>query len=869
MHDGVEAAGAAARPRTGPRCARRGRAARGRSRRELARLDADARPSRARAPRRAGSRPSSRGRAARPGGDVALDRARATAPRGRPLAGLLLDVVLRRRLARRPRRARPRSGIALELHVPAARAADDVRERGAEAGRWSGSGPSRPGVAGDARGAGASAAAPQRGSAASAASHRGRLTPMRRWRAVGRHRCAVTATAAPERSLSCSASSPRATTRRRRVERVPRAASRAALEGVPFELVLVDDGSTDATAAAARRARRPRPARAGRPPVAQLRPPGGAHRRPRPRPRRRRRDDRRRPPGPARADPRDARALAQRRRRRLRRPRARARARRASSSSPRAGSTASSHASPQLDLQPNAGDFRLLDRRALDALLRDARAQPLPARDDGLGRLHADRGRLRARRALRGRDQVHAAADAALLARRDLVVLARAAAGWRRCSASSSRRSPSSAIPVAIGFRIAGQFVPGVTHGAARGAAARRDPADHGRDHRRVRRPHLRRGQAAAAVRGPRAAQHGAERGERVDAEPRREPASRADEGRGRSAPASPAWSAALPARRARATRSTSTSAGPGSAARRRRSTSATGSLLERYYHHLFTSDRHIAALYEELGMADAIEWLPVERRDVRRRARCTRSRRPLDLLRFSRCRCARACGWALAVAAAAAPRRRTSSRTSARPRATGSSAEMGDDAWDGGLGPAAARQVRRPRRRDLDGLAVEQAHAAPAGRAASEARRSCSATRAAAGEPLFDGAARRRSRPRGGRVLIDRPAARLGARGRRRLHGRHRGAPGLVPRAATTRARSSRRRGRALRRGARDGARRTSSTRCSTTACARRSGAATSARLRSIEYHDGALPAARARPAVRPLLLDQRRRRRRCRSSA
>jgi len=25
--------------------------------------------------------------------------------------------------------------------------------------------------------------------------------------------------------------------------------------------------------------------------------------------------------------------------------------------------------------------------------------------------------------------------------------------------------------------------------------------------------------------------------------------------------------------------------------------------LLERYYHHLFTSDRHIAALYEELGM--------------------------------------------------------------------------------------------------------------------------------------------------------------------------------------------------------------------------------------------------------------------------
>ena len=33
------------------------------------------------------------------------------------------------------------------------------------------------------------------------------------------------------------------------------------------------------------------------------------------------------------------------------------------------------------------------------------------------------------------------------------------------------------------------------------------------------------------------------------------------------------------------------------------------GHLLERYYHHLFTSDRHIAELYRELGMEDEIEW--------------------------------------------------------------------------------------------------------------------------------------------------------------------------------------------------------------------------------------------------------------------
>jgi len=33
------------------------------------------------------------------------------------------------------------------------------------------------------------------------------------------------------------------------------------------------------------------------------------------------------------------------------------------------------------------------------------------------------------------------------------------------------------------------------------------------------------------------------------------------------------------------------------------------GVRLERYYHHLFTSDRHIAALLDELGLADEIEW--------------------------------------------------------------------------------------------------------------------------------------------------------------------------------------------------------------------------------------------------------------------
>ncbi len=33
------------------------------------------------------------------------------------------------------------------------------------------------------------------------------------------------------------------------------------------------------------------------------------------------------------------------------------------------------------------------------------------------------------------------------------------------------------------------------------------------------------------------------------------------------------------------------------------------GHMLERYYHHLFTSDQAIVELYEELGMAEAIQW--------------------------------------------------------------------------------------------------------------------------------------------------------------------------------------------------------------------------------------------------------------------
>src|SRR3954468_23735925 len=58
------------------------------------------------------------------------------------------------------------------------------------------------------------------------------------------------------------------------------------------------------------------------------------------------------------------------------------------------------------------------------------------------------------------------------------------------------------------------------------------------------------------------------------------------------------------------------------------------GVLLERYYHHWFTSDHHIVGLMEELGLADTIEWRPSAMAffaDGAVRPFTT----PLDLLRF------------------------------------------------------------------------------------------------------------------------------------------------------------------------------------------------------------------------------------------
>jgi protoporphyrinogen oxidase len=59
------------------------------------------------------------------------------------------------------------------------------------------------------------------------------------------------------------------------------------------------------------------------------------------------------------------------------------------------------------------------------------------------------------------------------------------------------------------------------------------------------------------------------------------------------------------------------------------------GTLVERFYHHLFTSDRHIAGLMAELGIADRLRWRP-SRMGIFHGGRPYPFGTPLDLVRFS-----------------------------------------------------------------------------------------------------------------------------------------------------------------------------------------------------------------------------------------
>ena len=180
------------------------------------------------------------------------------------------------------------------------------------------------------------------------------------------------------------------------------------------------------------------------------------------------------------------------------------------------------------------------------------------------------------------------------------------------------------------------------------------------------------------------------------------------------------------------------------------------GVLLERYYHHLFTSDRHIAALYSELGLPDGIEWFPSSVAffaDGASRAFTT----PMDLLRFeplrlhSRLRMGAAVLWLQRRHPEVGPfEQRTAHDWIVR--------SMGSEAWEKVWGPllggkfgARAEEIsmawlwsKLTVRRQISG---------------EQARREVLGYPRGGFEPLF-AALRDSILRRGGRVSIDRPAA-------------------------------------------------------------------------------------------------------------
>ena len=248
------------------------------------------------------------------------------------------------------------------------------------------------------------------------------------------------------------------------------------------------------------------------------------------------------------------------------------------------------------------------------------------------------------------------------------------------------------------------------------------------------------------------------------------------------------------------------------------------GHLLERYYHHLFTSDRHIAALYDELGMPDELEWLPSSVAFFLE-GRSWPFTSPLHLLRFSPLSLRSRIRMGVAVLRLqrggddVAPFERMTARAWIRDA-------MGAEAYEKVWGPLLRGKFgdraddismawlwgKLTMRRKLQG---------------KESRQELLGYPRRSWEPLF-GELQRRIEAGGGRVLIDRPVKRLAA-GFEIEYGRARVVP-LRPRPS----RLPDRRQRALRRRRRHGAERRLPRACWTSS----SPGDFLGRLDGIEYH-------------------------------
>jgi protoporphyrinogen oxidase len=179
------------------------------------------------------------------------------------------------------------------------------------------------------------------------------------------------------------------------------------------------------------------------------------------------------------------------------------------------------------------------------------------------------------------------------------------------------------------------------------------------------------------------------------------------------------------------------------------------GHRLERYYHHLFTTDRHIAALYEELGMPDELEWRPSSVA-MFAHGRQWPFTTPGDLLRFgplpplSRVRMGAAVLALQRLANDRAPYERVTARAWIERR-------MGRAAWREVWGP----MLRGKFGARADEIAMVWIWNKLRLRRGDDAREERLGYPGRSWEPLFE-TLQRKIEARGGRVLIDRPAVRI-----------------------------------------------------------------------------------------------------------
>jgi protoporphyrinogen oxidase len=179
------------------------------------------------------------------------------------------------------------------------------------------------------------------------------------------------------------------------------------------------------------------------------------------------------------------------------------------------------------------------------------------------------------------------------------------------------------------------------------------------------------------------------------------------------------------------------------------------GVRLERYYHHLFTTDRHIADLYDELGLGDELEWRE-STTAMLARGRLWPFTTPGDLLRFRPMPpVARVRMGAAAVAL---------QRFAGSPEPyEGVTARAWIERW---MGRAAWREVWGPLLRGKFGERAEEIAMVWLWsklrlRRGEDAREERLGYPRSSWEPLLE-ALRERVEAGGGRVMVDRPAARI-----------------------------------------------------------------------------------------------------------